>query len=127
MSTNRLTRADIARIVPGAVVRRTYDLGPGLLPVPNARWGDPVRVTSVHARGDNICGQAFVCFYTEHGPGSQLSGSITEGEGHVRIERDAPDPRARVGGGDRGGTPDPAGNSGPGFCGWLVNASVTAT
>jgi hypothetical protein len=37
-------------------------------------------VTSVHARGEDIHGKAYACFYTEFGEGAHMSGSIKEDE-----------------------------------------------
>ena len=84
-----LTRADIARIQPGALVSTTYDTAHGA-PLPTARWSRPRRVVEVFARQDDIHGKAFVCFYTEFGDNARISGGAKEDEMHVRIIADAP-------------------------------------
>jgi hypothetical protein len=38
------------------------------------------RVTRIYARGDDLNGRAYVCYYTEFGPTSNISNSLTEGE-----------------------------------------------
>jgi len=38
------------------------------------------RVTRIFGAGDDIKGRAYVCFYVENGPGSEISGSYKEGE-----------------------------------------------
>lgn len=37
-------------------------------------------VTRVYARGDDINGKAYVCYYTEFGPGASISNSLKENE-----------------------------------------------
>jgi hypothetical protein len=43
-------------------------------------FGNWRRVTKVYARGDDVNGKAYVCFYTEFGPGASISNSLKEGE-----------------------------------------------
>jgi hypothetical protein len=83
-----LTRADIARILEGAMIITTYDTAHGL-PLLNARWSRPTRVVEVFARKDDINGKAFVCFYTEFGENARLSGGAKEGDMHLHIVADA--------------------------------------
>jgi hypothetical protein len=42
-------------------------------------FGQWRRVTKIFSRGDDN-GKAFVCFYTEFGPGASISNSLKEGE-----------------------------------------------
>jgi hypothetical protein len=37
------------------------------------------RVTKIYARGDDVNGKAYVCYYTEFGPGASISNSLKEG------------------------------------------------
>jgi hypothetical protein len=37
-------------------------------------------VTKINARGDDVKGRAYVCYYTEFGPGASISNSLKEGE-----------------------------------------------
>lgn len=84
-----LSRADIVRIRPGAMVGTTFDTACGI-PLPGARWSPPRRVTRVFARRDDVHGKAFVCFYVEYGDRAEISASAKEGEVHARIIADAP-------------------------------------
>jgi len=43
-------------------------------------FGQWRRVTKIFSRGDDVNGKAFVCFYTEFGPGASISNSLKEGE-----------------------------------------------
>ena len=44
-------------------------------------FGQWRRVTSIYAKGNNVRdGGAYVCFYTEYGPGSSMSGSYAQDE-----------------------------------------------
>ena len=43
-------------------------------------FGNWRRVTKVYSRGDDVNGKAYVCFYTEFGPGASISNSLKEGE-----------------------------------------------
>ena len=38
------------------------------------------RVTRIYARGNDVNGKAYVCYYTEFGPGASISNSLKEGE-----------------------------------------------
>jgi len=38
------------------------------------------RVTKVYAKGHDVNGKAYVCYYTEFGPGASISNSLKEGE-----------------------------------------------
>jgi hypothetical protein len=38
------------------------------------------KVTEIYGRGDDVSGRAYVCFYTDFGGGSQMSGSYKEGK-----------------------------------------------
>jgi hypothetical protein len=37
-------------------------------------------VTKVYAKGHDVKGKAYVCYYTEFGPGASISNSLKEGE-----------------------------------------------
>lgn len=43
-------------------------------------FGKMAAVVSIFAQRDDIKGKAFVCYYTENGPGSTISGSMKEDE-----------------------------------------------
>lgn len=43
-------------------------------------FGDRRRITRIYARGDDANGNAYVCYYTEFGPGSSISNSLKEGK-----------------------------------------------
>lgn len=44
-------------------------------------FGKPARVVSIHGRGEDLNGRAFVCFCTAFGTGSSsISNSLKEGE-----------------------------------------------
>jgi hypothetical protein len=43
-------------------------------------WGRMATITRIFARGKDRSGLAYVCYYTENGPGSEISGSLKEGE-----------------------------------------------
>jgi len=43
-------------------------------------FGNWRRVTKIYARGGDIKGKAYVCYYTEFGPGASISNSLKEGE-----------------------------------------------
>jgi hypothetical protein len=43
-------------------------------------FGNWRQVTKIYARGDDVNGKAYVCFYTEFGPGASISNSLKEGE-----------------------------------------------
>lgn len=43
-------------------------------------FGGMRAVTRIYAAGDDVKGKAYVCYYTEHGPTSQISGSLGEDE-----------------------------------------------
>jgi hypothetical protein len=38
------------------------------------------RVTRIYARGNDVNGKAYICYYTEFGPGASISNSLKEGE-----------------------------------------------
>ena len=38
------------------------------------------RVTKVYAKGHDVNGKTYVCYYTEFGPGASISNSLKEGE-----------------------------------------------
>ena len=48
-------------------------------------FGNWKRVTRVFARGMDVNGRAYVCFYTEFGPTSSISNSLKEGELHRTV------------------------------------------
>lgn len=62
----RPTRQDILGLQVG-------DLAPNC-------FGTMSRVTRIYGRGDDIKGKAFVCYYTENGPHSEVSNSLKEDE-----------------------------------------------
>lgn len=41
-------------------------------------FGGRRRITSIYARGDDANGKAYVCYYTEFGPGASISNSLKE-------------------------------------------------
>ena len=65
------TRAEIEAL-------RENDLAPDC-------FGNWKRVTRVFARGVDVNGRAYVCFYTEFGPTSSISTSLKEGELHRTV------------------------------------------
>ena len=48
-------------------------------------FGNWRRVTRIHARGDDINGRAYICYYTEFGPGVSISNSLKEGQLHRTV------------------------------------------
>jgi hypothetical protein len=42
-------------------------------------FGNWRRVTRISARGDDVNGKAYICYYTEFGPGASISNSLKEG------------------------------------------------
>lgn len=42
-------------------------------------------VTRIYARGNDINGKAYVCYYTEFGPGASISNSLKEGKIHRTV------------------------------------------
>jgi hypothetical protein len=38
------------------------------------------RITKIYAKGQDVNGKVYVCYYTEFGPGSSISNSLKEGE-----------------------------------------------
>jgi hypothetical protein len=43
-------------------------------------FGNWRRITKIYARGADVNGKAYVCYYTEFGPTSSISNSLKEGE-----------------------------------------------
>lgn len=43
-------------------------------------FGHLRRITRIYARGNDIKGKAYVCYYTELGPNASISNSLKEGE-----------------------------------------------
>ena len=43
-------------------------------------FGNWRRVTRIFARGDDVNGKAYICYYTEFGPGASISNSLCEGK-----------------------------------------------
>ena len=43
-------------------------------------FGNWRRVVKIYARGDDVNGKRYVCYYTEFGPTSSISNSLKEGE-----------------------------------------------
>ncbi len=82
-----LTRADIDAIAPGAMIRYTFDTRHNL-PLANARWSPPRRVSRVFARGIDCDGKAFVCFYVEISERTRMSMSAKEGESYIQRMND---------------------------------------
>jgi hypothetical protein len=60
------TRAEIEALKEG-------DLAPDC-------FGNWRRIAKIYARGDDINGKAYVCYYTEFGPTSSISNSLKESE-----------------------------------------------
>jgi hypothetical protein len=48
-------------------------------PAPDC-FGNWKRVIRIYARGNDVNGKAYVCYYTEFGPGASVSNSLKEGE-----------------------------------------------
>jgi hypothetical protein len=65
------TRAEIEALKEG-------DLAPDC-------FGHWRRVTKVYAKGHDVKGKAYVCYYTEFGQGASLSNSLKEGEVHRTV------------------------------------------
>jgi hypothetical protein len=60
------TRAEVASLKAGDLIINPF--------------GKPARVTRIHARGEDIHGKLYACYYVEWGEGSTISDSIKEGE-----------------------------------------------
>jgi hypothetical protein len=43
-------------------------------------FGNWRRVTRIYARGNDVNGKAYICYYTEFGTGASISNSLKEGE-----------------------------------------------
>jgi hypothetical protein len=84
MEARTLTRTDIQRLQVGDRLIWTMDTRHGL-PVEGARWSEPMKVVEVYAAGVSNHGKAYVCFYTQSGERSRISGSICEGEECYRL------------------------------------------
>jgi len=81
-----MTREQVLNLKVGDRVRHTLDTRNGKA-LPNARYGESRQVVEIHAqRVSEYHGRAFVCFYTEFGPTSRISGSCGEGEEYYIIE-----------------------------------------
>jgi hypothetical protein len=48
-------------------------------------FGRMARVVRIYAQRDDVSGKAFVCFYTDFGSGSSMSGSMKEGEIYMTL------------------------------------------
>jgi hypothetical protein len=53
-------------------------------PAPDC-FGNWRPVTKIYARGDDVKGKAYVCYYTEFGPGASISNSLKEAELHRTV------------------------------------------
>ena len=83
-----MTRQQILDLKIGDKLQDTLDLEPftGLKARPGAIYGKPRKVLEIFARGFNVKGEAYVCFYTEFGTsGGRMSGSASEGEEMYRL------------------------------------------
>jgi hypothetical protein len=60
------TRAEIEALKEG-------DLAPDC-------FGNWKLVTKIYGRGNDLNGKAYVCYYTEFGPGASISNSLSEGK-----------------------------------------------
>lgn len=75
-----MTRNQVLNLKVGDKVRHTMDARNGKA-LPNARYGEPKKVVNIHAQEvSGYHGRAYVCFYTEFGPTSTISGSCSENE-----------------------------------------------
>ena len=45
-------------------------------------FGNWRRIVKIYAKGHDVNGKAYVCYYTEFGPTSSISNSLKEGEIH---------------------------------------------
>jgi hypothetical protein len=73
-----MTRNQVLNLKVGDKVRHTMDACNGKA-LPGARYGEPKRVVNIHAQEvSEYHGRAYVCFYTEFGPTSTISGSCQE-------------------------------------------------
>jgi hypothetical protein len=43
-------------------------------------FGHLRKITRIYSRGDDLNGRAYVCYYTEFGPGASISNSLKEAE-----------------------------------------------
>jgi len=79
-----MTAIEIQNLKVGDLVQRTIctkaEVEHG-----TAWWSNPEPVDEIFARNQNVNGQWFVCFYTVWHENGRMSGSITEGEYHVRM------------------------------------------
>jgi hypothetical protein len=73
-----MTREEILSLDVGTLLRHTLDTAHGKALL-GARYGAPRAITRIFAQGISDSNKAYVCFYTEFGPNSEISGSITEG------------------------------------------------
>ena len=78
-----MTRSEIQTLQIGDALENTMDTVDGKAQ-PNARYSQPRKVVEIYGQGDNVNGEAYVCFYTEFGPNSRISGSLHEGEEYYR-------------------------------------------
>ncbi len=79
-----MTKQDIEGLQIGDRLEHTLDTAYGNV-LPGARYSAARTVVEIFARGISIKGTAYVCFYTDFGPNSRISGSIGEGEQSYRF------------------------------------------
>jgi hypothetical protein len=79
-----MTREEVINLEAGDRVEHTLDTAHGEA-LPNARYSAPREIVEIFARGISDKGHAYVCFYTEFGAGSRMSGTILEGEEMYRL------------------------------------------
>ena len=48
-------------------------------------FGQLRKITRIHAKGNDVNGRAYVCYYTEFGPGASISNSLKEGKLHRTV------------------------------------------
>jgi hypothetical protein len=78
-----VTREQIDALKVGDVLERTLSTRDGKA-LPDARYGFRGAVTEITARGTSVKGRRYVCFYTQFGENSTMSGSVAEGDEGVR-------------------------------------------
>jgi len=83
-----MTRNEVLGLRVGDAVQFCWDMVPGARAHHMAKWSEPREVTSIFAQEvSSHHGKAYVCFYTQFGPHSTVSGSCREGEEYYRLAR----------------------------------------
>jgi hypothetical protein len=85
-----MTRQEIEALKVGDSLENTMDVKAftGLTELkPNARWSAPRKIVSIGCVKEDLQGRLFILGYTTHGPNSEISFSIKEGEAHYRVAK----------------------------------------